>query len=81
MTIEIRNAELESLLQERLRTGNFANVEDMLLHVLKAGSEGAVSASTGEKAREFEAWVNSFPDTPPLSDEAISRESLYPDRW
>jgi hypothetical protein len=30
---------------------------------------------------EFDAWVNSFPDTPPLSDEAISRASMYPDRW
>jgi hypothetical protein len=29
------------------------------------------------------AWIESakrFPDTPPLSDEAISRESMYPDR-
>ena len=31
--------------------------------------------------QEFEEWVNSFPDTPPLSDEAISRPSLYPDRF
>ena len=31
--------------------------------------------------KEFDAWVNSFPDTPVLSDEAISRDSLYPDRW
>jgi hypothetical protein len=30
---------------------------------------------------EFDAWVNSFPHTPPLSDEAISRASMYPDRW
>jgi len=30
---------------------------------------------------EFDAWVNSFPDTPLLSDEAISRASLNPDRW
>lgn len=31
--------------------------------------------------REFDAWVRSFPKTPLLSDEAISRESMYPDRW
>jgi hypothetical protein len=31
--------------------------------------------------REFEAWVGSFPETPPLSDEAVSRASMYPDRW
>ncbi|MCX6611741.1 MAG: hypothetical protein NTW74_12925 [Acidobacteria bacterium] len=37
--------------------------------------------SGGEKAKAFLAWADSFPDTPPLSDDAISRESLYPDRW
>lgn len=30
--------------------------------------------------QEFDEWLDSFPDTPPLSDEAISRVSLYPDR-
>jgi len=36
--------------------------------------------SPGERAA---AWVESakrFPDTPPLPDEAISRESIYADR-
>jgi hypothetical protein len=33
-----------------------------------------------QKAREFVEWANSHPDTPPLSDEAISRASLNPDR-
>jgi hypothetical protein len=33
-----------------------------------------------EWARHFDAWVNSHsPDTPVLSDEAMSRESIYPD--
>jgi hypothetical protein len=30
---------------------------------------------------DFEEWLNGIPETPPLSDEAISRASLYPDRW
>jgi hypothetical protein len=30
---------------------------------------------------EFEVWITSFPETPLLSNEAISRESMYPDRW
>jgi hypothetical protein len=30
---------------------------------------------------EFEEWLDGIPETPPLSDEAISRASLYPDRW
>jgi hypothetical protein len=33
--------------------------------------------STGEqRANEFFRWAESFPDAPPLSDEA-----MYPDRW
>lgn len=38
-------------------------------------------ASGEEKAKAFRKWVKSFPDTPPLSAETISRASLYPDRW
>jgi len=37
--------------------------------------------STDTWEEEFDVWVNSFPDTPPLSDEAVSRASMYPDRW
>jgi hypothetical protein len=34
-----------------------------------------------EWARQFDAWVNSHDrNTPVLSDEAMSRESVYPDR-
>jgi hypothetical protein len=34
-----------------------------------------------EWARHFDAWVNSHdPNTPVLSDEAMSRESIYPDQ-
>ena len=33
-----------------------------------------------EWARHFDAWINSHrPDIPVLSDEAMSRESIYPD--
>jgi len=33
-----------------------------------------------EWARQFDAWADSHdPDTPVLSDEAMSRESIYPD--
>jgi hypothetical protein len=34
-----------------------------------------------EWARHFDAWVNSHdPKTPVLSEEAMSRDSIYPDR-
>jgi hypothetical protein len=52
------------------------------------GQLAAKEASSSEpvedgsrKAQAFIAWAESFPDTPSLSDEAISRATLYPDRW
>ena len=36
MIIEIRNAELEGLLHQRVAAGKFANVEDMLLETFRA---------------------------------------------
>ena len=45
-----------------------------------ARSEAMTAASGEEKARAFLEWVESFPDTLPLSDDAISRASMYSDR-
>ena len=46
-----------------------------------SGDESSVTGSGEERVRAFEEWVAGFPkDTPPLSDEAISRASIYPDR-
>ena len=36
--------------------------------------------SGNEKAQEFVAWAKSHRPTKPLSDEAISRATMYPDR-
>lgn len=35
MTIEIHNPELESILDQRLKAGNFASVEDLLLETFR----------------------------------------------
>ncbi len=48
MTIEIHQQELESLIQERLKTGEFQSVEQLLMNALKALSE---SKSKGEKQK------------------------------
>jgi hypothetical protein len=37
--------------------------------------------SPQEWAHQFEEWADSFPEAPPIPDEALSRENLYPDRW
>ena len=50
-----------------------------------SGSAGADSQtfSADQWEREFDAWLDSLPDMPLLSDEAISRESIYTreDEW
>ncbi|HMD98635.1 MAG TPA: hypothetical protein VKM93_15045 [Terriglobia bacterium] len=35
------------------------------------------SMTPEERAKAFEEWANSFPPTPPLPDEALTRESFY----
>lgn len=45
------------------------------------GALGGGSPSGEDRARAFVQWAKSHRDTPPLSDEAISRESMYTDRW
>lgn len=58
------------------------SVEEYVLSVV----EGAVLAvtpiklSSEERARAFEAWSANHGVSPPLSDEAVSRESMYGDR-
>ena len=54
---------------------------DAYLQAILGNEIQATSQSGDEKARAFIAWADSFPETSPLSDEAISRASMYPDRW
>jgi hypothetical protein len=63
------------------------SVEDFLLHIVreksgeeKSGSAPMVRLSPEQWAEQFEAWAESFPEAPPLPDEALSRENLHPDR-
>ena len=56
---------------------------DALLNDLVTREAGVVAGAqlTGkEKARAFVVWAGSHRPTPPLSDEAISRATMYPDR-
>ena len=87
MNIVITRPEVEALIQQRLQTGTFASPEDVILEALRTSESSRpaathVPAKSGEeKARAFVLWAKSHRDTPPLSDEAISRASLNPDRW
>ncbi len=52
-------------------------------HVQPAGSIAHLQRTDPQEwGRRFDEWVNSHdPNTPVLSDEAMSRESIYPDRF
>jgi hypothetical protein len=41
----------------------------------------AVSGGSDQWERELDSWFDSFPQHPVLNDEALRRESWYPDRW
>jgi hypothetical protein len=53
MTIEIHNAELERLLEERLRERAGASVEDVLLRALKKDSGPSDASEPSETLVEF----------------------------
>jgi hypothetical protein len=58
---------------------------EQLLATYVPGLQPSVSNGNGGDAGKvlpaFEEWADSFPeDSPPLSDEAISRASIYRDR-
>ena len=46
---------------------------------LAQSSEAAAGSDQWE--RELDEWLDSFPQHPLLSDEALKRENWYPDRW
>ena len=52
-------------------------------HVQPTGSIAHLQKSNPQEwVRRFDEWVNSHdPNTPLLSDEAMSRDSIYPDRF
>jgi hypothetical protein len=73
-------------IEERLRglaTASGISPEAFLQQLVeeKAGSAAHSRLSAEEWSRQFEEWADSFPDAPPIPDEALSRETLYPDRW
>lgn len=61
------------------------SVEDFLQHmveekVAEANASAPDALSPAERARAWREGVRGLPDTAPLSDKAISRESIYSHR-
>jgi len=55
-------------------------LEQHLTSRLIQKAPAALSMTPQERARAFVEWAESHRDTPPLSDEAINRESIYAKR-
>ena len=85
--------ETERVLDEELSKGRFRSIDDLirasvqalreqaLLHQIDQQQHAGTPIAAQERAREFVEWATNHPVTPPLSDEAVSRASLNPDRW
>jgi hypothetical protein len=87
MTITLR-PEHAQVVDQALQAGLIERAEEVVsvgVEALRARLEERVASgqtmSADEWMRKFRAWAHSHPtDTPLLSDEAISRESIYGDR-
>ena len=88
MTIQLK-PEQEQIVGQAIQEGLIANAADIvdvgidaIRQRLKSrpNEPDAPVLSARDWEREFDTWIESFPDTAPLSDEALSRENLYPDR-
>jgi hypothetical protein len=87
MTVEI-NPEQEQLIGEAIQAGVIGTVDEVIAlgvetirQRLQAKAGSGSELSTEEWLLEFRTWVHSHsPATPLLSDEAISRDSIYGNR-
>jgi hypothetical protein len=82
------NSDQEQVIDQAIQAGLIRDAEDVIeigvgtiRQRLQAVSSAANTLSAEEWSRRLHAWADSHPtDTPLLSDEAISRESIYGDR-
>lgn len=61
MTIEIHKPELETLIRERMASGGFENVEDVLMEALKPSPAGEQSASARKPKKSFGQFLLESP--------------------
>jgi hypothetical protein len=88
MTIQLK-PEQEQIVGQAIQAGLIANADDIVDMGIDAIRQRLKSPCNDANTpvllardweREFDTWIESFPDTAPLPDEALSRENLYPDR-
>lgn len=81
MTVTIQlppDIEADLVTQARARGLDLTQYVERLLREQVSPSPAALSPA--DRAKSWRESVQGLPDTPPLSDEAISRESIYGDR-
>lgn len=84
MTIQL-NSEQEQLIGQAIEAGLITNADDIvdvgigtLRQRLQSRIESSAELDTEQWLREFKRWVHGHSTTTPLlSDEAISRDSIY----
>jgi proteasome lid subunit RPN8/RPN11 len=84
MTIQL-NPEAEQPIGQAVQAGLIGNADDVLAigvetirQRLQSQAAPVSELHTEQWLREFKAWVHSHPTTTPLlSDEAVSRDSIY----
>jgi hypothetical protein len=77
LTIQINSPELEALIRERIQTGNFRDVEDMLLHALgvnKSEKHSGTTEHTRRLEKESGVWVlrTGQPLSPTVVDDSLT---------
>jgi hypothetical protein len=77
MTIEIHKPELECLIRERMASGEFEDVEDVLMHALKSSPAGEPPVAPPRKPKQSLAQ---FLLESPLRDSGLKleRQKDYP---
>ena len=68
MTIEIHRPELEALILERLKSGAFQNVEDVLMQALKSGSSPVEHTAGQEECARTGAELVAAMQSSPYQD-------------
>ncbi|MDQ2711241.1 MAG: hypothetical protein M3Y24_03215 [Acidobacteriota bacterium] len=78
MTIEIHQPELEALIQQRMESGAFRNVEDVLIQALKSlpDAQGQQKPMTGSSKKNFAQFLMESPL--PGSGLNLDRAKDYP---
>jgi hypothetical protein len=86
ITLDLK-PEVEAGLMARAQAAGLSLAEflsrelEAIVPAVPAESSSSPSAELDRWEKEFDEWLDSFPQNPVLSDEALKRENWYPDRW